>query len=259
MRLIASVVLTLLLPVPGATATGAAAANDVRLAEAAMRRDTATVRTLVEQKVDVNAPGRDGTPALHWLVRVDDLETARLLIRAGADATRADRYGVTPLYLACSNGNADMIRLPAYERAEVVVDPARAFGQRNRVDDGRARGQSRRGQAAARSGGGRRYERPGISADGADGGRPRKPSRRRAAAGRTARRRQYQNENRKNAALDPAEFGPRVRARHWNRTRRSAGARVAISDSRRVVSTSLCGPRRPARFRADACGRGSGH
>ena len=97
----------------------AAAENDVRLAEAAMKRDTATVRALVGQKVDVNAAGRDGTPALHWLVRVDDLETARLLIRAGADATRADRYGVTPLYLACANGNADMIRL----LLEVGADP----------------------------------------------------------------------------------------------------------------------------------------
>ncbi len=92
-------------------ATAAAGTNDTRLAEAAMKRDTAAVRALVEQKVDVNAPGRDGTPALHWLVRVDDLDTARLLIRAGADASRADRYGVTPLYLACANGNAEMIRL----------------------------------------------------------------------------------------------------------------------------------------------------
>ena len=51
-----------------------------------MKRDTAAVRALVDQKVDVNAPGQDGTPALHWLVRVDDVETARLLLRAGADA-----------------------------------------------------------------------------------------------------------------------------------------------------------------------------
>src|SRR5436309_7771390 len=110
MLFIASVVV-MLVPVLGAPAAAAQAANDVRLAEAAMKRDTATVRTLVQQKVDANAPGRDGTPALHWLVRVNDLETARLLIRAGADARLADRYGVTPLYLACSNGNAAMIRL----------------------------------------------------------------------------------------------------------------------------------------------------
>jgi ankyrin repeat protein len=76
-----------------------------------MKRDTATVRALLQEKVDVNAPGKDGTPALHWVVRVDDLETARLLIQAGADVKLADRYGVTPLFLACANGNAAMIRM----------------------------------------------------------------------------------------------------------------------------------------------------
>ncbi|PYS26035.1 MAG: hypothetical protein DMG11_21430 [Acidobacteria bacterium] len=85
--------------------------TDVRLADAAMKKDAATVRTLLQQKVDVNAPGRDGTPALHWMIRVDDLETVRLLLRAGANAKFADRYGVTPLYLACFNGNAAMIQL----------------------------------------------------------------------------------------------------------------------------------------------------
>src|SRR5207248_8404913 len=89
----------------------AMAAHDARLAEAAMRRDMATVKALLEQHVDANAAGKDGTPALHWVVRVDDLETAQLLIRAGADAKFADRYGVTPLYLASTNGNAAMIRL----------------------------------------------------------------------------------------------------------------------------------------------------
>jgi ankyrin repeat protein len=87
------------------------AAGDARLAEAAMKRDTAAIRALVAQGVDVNEPGRDGTPALHWIVRVDDLETARLLTRAGADVTRADRYGVTPLYLASANGSSAMIGL----------------------------------------------------------------------------------------------------------------------------------------------------
>src|SRR5262245_1673909 len=84
---------------------------DTRLADAASRRDTVAVRALLAEHVDVNAPGRDGTPALHWVVRADDVETAGLLIRAGADVARADRYGVTPLYLACANGNAALIRL----------------------------------------------------------------------------------------------------------------------------------------------------
>jgi ankyrin repeat protein len=89
----------------------APAAADTALADAAMRRDAAAVRALLQQKVDVNAPGKDGTPALHWFVRVNDLEMAQLLVRAGADVRMADRYGVTPLFVACANGNDAMIRM----------------------------------------------------------------------------------------------------------------------------------------------------
>ena len=88
-----------------------AAQSDARLADAVMKRDGAAVRSLLGQKVDVNLPGKDGTPALHWSVREDDVATARLLLGAGADARLANRYGVTPLFLACANGNEAMIRL----------------------------------------------------------------------------------------------------------------------------------------------------
>jgi ankyrin len=102
----------------------APAGADERLADAAMRRDTAKVRALLAEKVDVNAPGKDGTPALHWMVRVDDTETAQALIRAGADVKLADRIGVTPLYLACTNGNAAMIKLLLDAGADAnSVDP----------------------------------------------------------------------------------------------------------------------------------------
>ncbi len=106
-RVLASL-LAVLLPALGGSV---AAQSDARLADAVMKRDGAAVRSLLGQKVDVNVPGKDGTPALHWAVREDDLATARLLLGAGADARLANRYGVTPLFLACSNGNAAMIRV----------------------------------------------------------------------------------------------------------------------------------------------------
>src|SRR2546421_12889174 len=91
----------LIVSMPG---TQAGAADDTRLADAAMKRDVATVRTLIDQKVDVNAPGADGTPPLHWLGRVDDFETARRLIRAGAGSSRPNPLGVTPKSLARGHG-----------------------------------------------------------------------------------------------------------------------------------------------------------
>src|SRR5262252_3003166 len=86
-----------------------AAGGDSRLADAVMKSDREGVRSLLQQKIDVNAAQPDGMTALHWAVRANDLETAQLLIKAGAKATAATRYGVTPLYLACVNGNAAMI------------------------------------------------------------------------------------------------------------------------------------------------------
>jgi ankyrin len=94
-----------------AVASTAAAADDTRLADAAMNRDLTAVRALLAQKVDVNAPGRDGTPALHWFVRASDHASARLLLDAGADARLPNRLGLTPLSVALSTGDAAMIRM----------------------------------------------------------------------------------------------------------------------------------------------------
>jgi len=89
------------------TEVGAAAP----LADAAERSDRAGVRALLSQRADVNQAQAGGMTALHWAVRLDDLETTKLLLNAGADVKAANRYGVTPLSLACTNGNEAMVGL----------------------------------------------------------------------------------------------------------------------------------------------------
>lgn len=81
------------------------------LADAAEKRDRARMRTLIEQRSDVNAPQADGMTALHWAVHHDDLEATRTLLEANADAKATNRYGVTALSLACQNGNAAIVEL----------------------------------------------------------------------------------------------------------------------------------------------------
>jgi len=53
----------------------------------------------------------DGTTALMWAVRRDDLAGARTLLRDGAQLDDANVNGVTALQLACADGNAAMIEL----------------------------------------------------------------------------------------------------------------------------------------------------
>jgi len=74
-----------------------------------MKGDKAAVRALLQQKANVNAPQADGATALHWAVQANDLETADLLIRAGAKVSAANREGATPLMLASINGSAAML------------------------------------------------------------------------------------------------------------------------------------------------------
>lgn len=88
------------------------AASDTRLADAAMQGDKDAVRSLIEQKADVNGAQGDGSTALHWAAYKDDIAMAQMLLKAGANVNAATRIGpVTPLFMACKNGNAAMIEL----------------------------------------------------------------------------------------------------------------------------------------------------
>src|SRR5215831_5945803 len=89
----------------------ASLASGGELADAAMNGHRDVVRALLQKHVDVNAPQADGTTALHWAVRRDDVEMADLLIRAGARVAAVNRDGATPMQLAALNGNASMLEL----------------------------------------------------------------------------------------------------------------------------------------------------
>ena len=92
-----------------AVAVHASATSPV--ADAAEKMDHAAIRALVNEHADVNAAQVDGMTALHWAAYHDDREVAELLVKAGANVKAASRYGVTPLSLACTNGNAAVVDL----------------------------------------------------------------------------------------------------------------------------------------------------
>src|SRR5262249_52007437 len=104
-RLVITATLVLML----ATVASSAAPADTAVLDAARAANWSSVHSLVSKGLPrdtVNAMDADGSTALHWAVRADEIDIATLLIRSGADANVENCLGVTPLYLAAQNGNA---------------------------------------------------------------------------------------------------------------------------------------------------------
>jgi ankyrin repeat protein len=144
-----------------------AAAAEAPLAEAVEAMDRSRIHALMADSADVNAPQVDGTTALHWAAQHDDLEIARVLVKAGANVNSANRYGVTALNLACTNGNGALVEmlldagadanatLPGGETALMTASrtgrlaPVRALLAHGARVDGKIHGMGRREGAGA--------------------------------------------------------------------------------------------------------------
>jgi ankyrin repeat protein len=95
----------------GALFADAAMAQSSPLADAARRGDLDAIPALLAAATDIDSPGEDGTPALHWLIERGDRAGVQRLLKAGADPNRTSRYDIAPLYLASANGDAELIRI----------------------------------------------------------------------------------------------------------------------------------------------------
>ena len=87
-----------------------AGAPDSPVANAAMVRDVETVRSLLATGANVDAAQGDGLTALHWAARNGDIETATVLLDAGADFAAVTRIGShTPLHVASKVGSGVVV------------------------------------------------------------------------------------------------------------------------------------------------------
>src|SRR6516225_1521409 len=86
-----------------------AAVEDSRLIQAVRSSDHAAVRNYLNTGGNANARQADGTSAVEWAVSRDDLETVKLLIGGGADVKAPNRYGMTPLLIACNNASVAVV------------------------------------------------------------------------------------------------------------------------------------------------------
>lgn len=102
-----------------------AASVESPVADAAMRGDTAQLRTLLKQGVDANAAQADGMTALHWAATRGSASEIKVLVYAGARLESTTRNGnYTPLHLAARSGQGAAVRalLDAGANANAVTN-----------------------------------------------------------------------------------------------------------------------------------------
>ncbi|HTC33254.1 MAG TPA: ankyrin repeat domain-containing protein [Bryobacteraceae bacterium] len=91
-------------------AAAAFGGTTTEIADVAMKGDMDSLRTLVKQHPgDVNAALPDGGTALLWAAYWNDEAAVKALLAAGANVDTANRYGVTPLAQASTNGNPQIV------------------------------------------------------------------------------------------------------------------------------------------------------
>lgn len=78
---------------------------------AARTNDTAQMRSLLENGMNVDAQDEQGMTALGWAIKRRNVAAATLLVEAGADAEVEARDGWTPMSLAVRTGNATIIEI----------------------------------------------------------------------------------------------------------------------------------------------------
>ena len=105
----------------------AAAQADLRLVSALKNQNAAAAKTLIRQRVGVNAADVDGSTPLQWAAHWNDVETVKSLLAAGAKPNVANRYGVTPLHEAATLGSGPVIA--ALLRAGAQADAAYGEGE----------------------------------------------------------------------------------------------------------------------------------
>ena len=82
------------------------------VADAAQGGDLASVRRLLREGADVNAPQGDGMTALHWAAERGDEALCEVLLYAGARVDAGTRIGhYTPLHLAARAGSETLTRM----------------------------------------------------------------------------------------------------------------------------------------------------
>ena len=95
--------------------------EEKKLFSAAERGHTETIKSLLDEAVDVNAKDHNGSTALHHAALNGHTETVKLLLDEGADINVKNNYGTHVIHYAAHNGHTEIVKLLLDEGVDINV------------------------------------------------------------------------------------------------------------------------------------------
>ncbi|MGG0409979.1 ankyrin repeat domain-containing protein [Peribacillus simplex] len=92
-----------------------------QLIQAAERKETERIRSLIEQGADINTQDSEGRTATMIATYNNDVETAKILIEAGADVNIQDDLKNSPFLYAGAEGYVDILKLAIEANADPSI------------------------------------------------------------------------------------------------------------------------------------------
>lgn len=85
--------------------------NNAMMVNAEWHGSLGVLKAMLNAGLDINAQNKEGNAVLHILIKRNSTQTARLLLKKGADYNIANNAQVTPVQLAVENGKDDLLEL----------------------------------------------------------------------------------------------------------------------------------------------------
>lgn len=92
-----------------------------QLIQAAERKETETIKRLVEEGIDINTKDSEGRTAIMIATYNNDVDTAKVLIKAGADVNIQDNLKNNPFLYAGAEGYVEILKLAIGSGADPTI------------------------------------------------------------------------------------------------------------------------------------------
>lgn len=89
--------------------------------EYAQKGDVSQLSKILQNGMDINSLSSDKSNLLYYSILGNQINTTKFLIDNKIEINNRNEKGISPLHIACSNGNKEIVSLLLSNRADIFI------------------------------------------------------------------------------------------------------------------------------------------